>query len=92
MSEPEITTVSEKGQVVIPQALRKKLGLKPKTRLLVYGDVDTIIMKKLYLPDIREEWERIREIVRERDEKFGPLKEEDVKNEVATFRREKVKR
>ena len=45
--EPEVTTVSDKGQVVIPQALRKELGIKPKTKLLVFGRGDTMIMKSL---------------------------------------------
>lgn len=89
MSEPEITTVSAKGQVVIPQALREKLKLKPKTKLLVYGEDDTIIMKKLYLPDLREEWERIRQIIEERNKKYGLLSEEDVKREVEAYRKEK---
>lgn len=29
--ELEVTTMSEKGQVVIPQSIRKELGIKPKT-------------------------------------------------------------
>ena len=33
----DVTVVSEKGQVVIPQAIRKKLGIGPKSKLLVYG-------------------------------------------------------
>ena len=92
MSEPEITTVSAKGQVVIPQALRERLKLKAKTKLLVYGEEDTIIMKRLYLPDLREEWERIRQIIEERDRKYGPLSEEDVRKEIEASRREKRKR
>jgi len=92
MSEPEITTISAKGQVVIPQALRERLKLKPKTKLLVYGEEDTIIMKKLYLPDLREEWERIRKIIEDRDKRYGPLTEEDVKKEVEAYRKEKYKR
>jgi len=92
MAEPEVTTVSSKGQVVIPQTLREKLKLKPKTKLLIYGVDDTIIMKKLYLPDLGEEWERIRQIVAERDRKYGPLSEEDVKKEVEAHRRAKAKR
>jgi len=89
MAEPEITTISAKGQVVIPQTLREKLRLKPKTRLLVYGEGDTIIMKRLYLPDMREEWVRIRQIIEERNKKYGSLTEEDVKKEVEAYRREK---
>ncbi|MDE1727549.1 MAG: AbrB/MazE/SpoVT family DNA-binding domain-containing protein [Thaumarchaeota archaeon] len=45
--EDDITVVSGKGQVVIPQSLRIKLGLKPKTKLLVYGYKDAVIMKKM---------------------------------------------
>ena len=89
MAEPEITTISAKGQVVIPQTLREKLRLKPKTRLLVYGEGDTIIMRRLYLPDMREEWVRVRQIIEERNKKYGSLTEEDVKKEVEASRREK---
>ncbi|GBC75002.1 hypothetical protein HRbin06_00311 [archaeon HR06] len=91
MVEPEITTVSKKGQVVIPKSLREKLGLKAKTKLLVYGEGDTIIMKKLYLPDLKEEWERIKQIIEERNRKYGPLTEEDVKKEIEAYRKEKHK-
>jgi len=95
MAEPEITTVSEKGQVVIPQALREKLDLKPKTKLLVYGEGDTIIMRKLHLPNLKEEWERIEQLIEERNRNYGPLTEEEVKREVDAHRkreRQSVKR
>ena len=55
LAEPEVTTMSQKGQVVIPQSLRSKLGLGPKTKLLVYGYRDTVIMKKLELPEVKSE-------------------------------------
>jgi AbrB family looped-hinge helix DNA binding protein len=92
MSEPEITTISAKGQVVIPQALRERLKLEPKTKLLVYGEEDTVIMKKLYLPNLREEWERIRQIIEDRNKRYGSLTEDDVKKEVEAYRKEKRKR
>ena len=57
--ETEITTISEKGQVVIPQSIREELGIKPKNKFLVYGKGDTIIMKKLDLPDLKKEWDAI---------------------------------
>lgn len=47
--EPNITSLSEKGQVVIPASLRSKLGLKPRSKLLVYGVEDAIVLKKLQL-------------------------------------------
>jgi len=57
--EPQITTISEKGQVVIPQSLRSALRLEPGTKFLVFGRGDTVVMKKLELPDVRREWEGI---------------------------------
>lgn len=87
--EPEITTVSQKGQVVIPQSLRDKLGLKPKTKLLVYGYGDTVILKKIYLPSLKEEWKKIKQIADERMRKYGKLTEEDVAREVEAYRQEK---
>ncbi|TLX99141.1 MAG: AbrB/MazE/SpoVT family DNA-binding domain-containing protein, partial [Thaumarchaeota archaeon] len=32
--EPEVATVSEKGQIVIPQSLRKELGIKPRMKFV----------------------------------------------------------
>jgi AbrB family looped-hinge helix DNA binding protein len=37
MEEPEIATVGTKGQVVIPQQIRKELEIKPKTKLAIYS-------------------------------------------------------
>lgn len=48
--EMEMTRVSSKGQVVIPDLIRKKLGLKSGSRLLVFGEGDTIVLKKVGLP------------------------------------------
>lgn len=84
--EPEVTTVSEKGQVVIPQALRKEMGIKPKTKFLVFGRGDTVIMKRLELPDIKREWE---EIFRMMDRKGLKLTEREVQAETEASRRER---
>jgi len=36
MEEPEIAIVGTKGQVVIPQRIRRELGISSKTKLAVY--------------------------------------------------------
>jgi AbrB family looped-hinge helix DNA binding protein len=88
VEEPQITTISEKGQVVIPQSLRSALRLKPGTKFLVFGRGDTVVMKKLELPDVRREWE---EIFKMMDKKGLKLSEKEVQEEVAIIRREKHK-
>ena len=82
--EPEITTVSQKGQVVIPQSIRKELGIKPKTKFLVYGRGDTVILKKLELPDLRKEWE---EIFKQMDKKELKLSDKEIRKEIEETRK-----
>ena len=85
----EVTVISVKGQVVIPKGIRKKLRLKPKDRLIVYGEEDTIVMKRLDLPELKETWKKIEQIARERNRKHGKLTEKDVEEEIAAYRKEK---
>jgi AbrB family looped-hinge helix DNA binding protein len=44
------TTLSSKGQVVIPEEIRSRLGLKPGAQFVVLGDRDVIIFKVLVPP------------------------------------------
>ena len=83
--KPEVTTISDKGQVVIPQSLRKELGIKPRTKFLVFGRGDIVIMKRLELPDVEKEWEGIFTMM---DEKGLKLSEKEILEEVAASRRE----
>lgn len=87
----EITVMSEKGQVVIPKAVRQQLHLKPKSKFLVMGYEDTIMLKKLKLPDLKSEWEEIKRIMNRRDKKYGTLSEKDIQKEIEAHRKEKRK-
>jgi len=82
--EPEVTTISEKGQVVIPQSIRRELGIKPKTKFLVYGRGDTVIMKKLELPDLKKEWKDIFKLM---DKKQLKISEKEIEQEIADARK-----
>jgi AbrB family looped-hinge helix DNA binding protein len=82
--EPEVTTISEKGQVVIPQSIRRELGIKPKNKFLVYGRGDTIVMKKLELPSLKKEWDEIFKLM---DKKELKLSDEEIQKEIATVRK-----
>ena len=86
--ETGLITVSSKGQLVIPQTLRHELGITPKTKLLIYGKKDTIVLKKIKIPNIYKEWGEIFDIV---DNKNLKLTARDVQKEINAYRREKKK-
>ena len=47
---PYITKMSSRGQVVIPETLRKTLGFEEGTPFLVIGRGDTIVLQRLKEP------------------------------------------
>ena len=50
MDKLEITSLSSRGQVVIPQDIREHLGLKTGEKFIVLGEEDTVILKKIKVP------------------------------------------
>ncbi|MCL1977429.1 MAG: AbrB/MazE/SpoVT family DNA-binding domain-containing protein [Candidatus Bathyarchaeota archaeon] len=83
MTEAEVTIMSEKGQVVIPQSIRKEMDIKPKTKLLIYRKGDLLIMKKLEIPDIEKEWEEIFALM---DKKGLKLSDKEIQQEIDAVR------
>jgi AbrB family looped-hinge helix DNA binding protein len=66
----EVTKMSSKGQVVIPQRLRDRMHIKEGSKFAVVGMDDTIILKKLEPP----KWEdfdravgKLRKLGKEKD-------------------------
>jgi AbrB family looped-hinge helix DNA binding protein len=49
----ELTRLSQKGQVVIPTQVRRKMGLKEGTKFLVVGLEDIIVLRRLQLSEER---------------------------------------
>ncbi len=87
--EADVTVVSGKGQVVIPQSLREKLGLKPKTKLLVYGYQNAVIMKKMEIPDVLKDLERLYRRVDRKVKKYGSLSDEEIDEIIRESRRKR---
>jgi len=87
--KPDVTVVSGKGQVVIPKAIREKLGIGPKTKLIVYGYQDAVVMKKIEIPDVAKELEEIYRRVDARIAKQGELTDEEINEIIRDYRRKK---
>ncbi len=50
MENIEITSISSRGQVVIPQNLRERLKINAGEKFVVIGENNTIVLKKLEMP------------------------------------------
>ena len=48
------TRMSSKGQVVIPEDIRKRLKLKPGSQFVVVGENDVVILKAISPPSMGE--------------------------------------
>ena len=59
--EPEVTTVTSKGQITIPSRLRKQFGLEKGTKLMVVPTDYGLVLKKLELPSVEEFQKRVEE-------------------------------
>lgn len=59
--DPEMTTVTSKGQITIPSDLREEFGLEQGTRLMVVPTDYGLVLKKIELPSVEEFQERVAE-------------------------------
>ena len=78
------TRMSSKGQVVIPESIRKRLDLKEGAQFLVVGDEDVVILKVVTSPDMSDFDELIKR-ARQQAKEAG-LKPKDVRSAVAKAR------
>ena len=75
MSNPATTRMSSKGQVVIPEEIRDRLGLTAGTQFVVIGDNGVVILKTLAPPKMSELDELVarRDVRRERPASSGRI-------------------
>ena len=87
MSEKaDVVVVSSKGQVVIPQEMRQRLGIGAKTKLLVYPYEDALVMKKLEVRGLERSLEDIYRRVDARRKKEGELADTEIEELVRKYR------
>ena len=54
MADVSTTKLSSRGQVVIPEEVRRRLGLEPGAQFVVVGDADTVVLKRIEPPTVKE--------------------------------------
>ncbi len=76
MENFEVTSMSSRGQVVIPQAIRQELGLTEGAKFIVIGEEDTLLLKRIGVPSFAN-FDKLIEKTRAFAQKKG-IKPEDV--------------
>lgn len=54
MVRPATTKLSSKGQVVIPEAIRERLGLEAGVQFVVVAEGDVVVLKVLNAPNMSD--------------------------------------
>lgn len=81
------TRLSSKGQVVIPEDVRKALGLEVGAQFVVMGDGDTVVLKRIAVP-AKSELRSLIGKVRSQARRAG-VRPRDVKEAIRSVRRRK---
>jgi AbrB family looped-hinge helix DNA binding protein len=85
MAGVSTTKLSSKGQVVIPESIRKKLHLKTGAQFVVVADKDVVILKNISAPSL-DEFDSLITKARKSAKEVG-LKKADIKDAIAKVRR-----
>ena len=87
MADVSTTKMSSKGQVVIPENIRKKLNLKIGSQFVVVGEKDVVILKNISPPSLDEFGDLIAE-ARKKGKQAG-IKKSDISNAIEKVRGKK---
>ena len=81
------TKMSSKGQIVIPEAVRDQMNLRPGAQFVVIGEKDVVILKSITKPSMTE-FDSI--ILRARRQaKVAGMKKSDISAAIALVRGQK---
>ena len=87
MVKPATTKLSTRGQVVIPEEIRNRLGLEPGAKFVVIGEGDVVVLKTLAPPKL-EDLKPLLDKIQEAAEAAG-LTPEDVEKAIEEVRASK---
>ena len=84
MAELATTKMSSKGQVVIPEDIRKRLGLEAGSQFIVVAGKDAVILKTISPPSMAEFDELIRKA--RRQARKASVTQSDIDKAIAAVR------
>ena len=87
MANVSATKMSSKGQVVIPENIRKQLNLKAGAQFVVVGEKDVVILKNISPPSL-DDFDELDELIakaREKGKKAG-IRRTDIGDDVLKAR------
>ena len=84
MAEVATTKMSSKGQVVIPEEIRNRLGLKTGTKFVEVGREDILILKAIAEPSM-DEFDKLIAEARKQAKRAG-MKKADIASAIASVR------
>ena len=87
MATVSTTKMSSKGQIVIPENIRRRLNLKAGAQFVVLGEKDFVILKNISPPSL-EEFDDLISEARKSAKKVG-LKRTDIKEAISEVRGKK---
>ena len=85
MADLSTTKMSSKGQVVITEEIRIRLDLKPGSQFVVVGEKDTVVLKVISTPSLREFDGLIAEA--QKNARLAGLKRSDITAAIAAIRK-----
>ena len=87
MSTVATTKLSSKGQVVIPEEIRSRLGLEAGDQFVVLGQGDVVVLKTLEIPSM-EQFDELVGRARKAAKESG-MRPEDIAEAIVEVRRTK---
>ncbi|MBI5098598.1 MAG: AbrB/MazE/SpoVT family DNA-binding domain-containing protein [Nitrospirae bacterium] len=81
------TKMSSKGQIVIPEDIRRRLGLKTGAQFIVVGKNDVVILKSIAQPSMAE-FDQLISDARKQARKVG-MKKSDITSAIQRVRKQK---
>ena len=87
MAGTATTKMSSKGQIVIPEEVRKKLGLKTGDKFYVMGENDVVVLKTISSPSMDQFTGLIKQA--RKQARSAGIKPSDIQNAITSVRKRK---